>query len=304
MVSKSRTQKEGHALLGRDDRMVLFVCWLVILLFSILVAYPILNVISVALSSYRSYQLRPWMFFPTEIDLSAFRMVFSNTMLLKSYGNTIFITVMGTLLTLALTTLTAYPLSKPYLRHRSLYMTLLTFTMMFGGGMIPNFLLIRELGLYNKIWAQILPGILGAYNVILMINFFRGIPDSLLEAARIDGAGEGRSLLLVVLPLSAPILATIALFSAVAYWNSYFSGIVYTRDRTLWPVQLVLREIILANTQAALSAEGNMAEAGQNLPTKMLQYASLLVVMVPIMCVYPFLQKHFVKGVMLGAVKG
>ena len=231
-------------------------------------------------------------------------MVFQNPSIMRCYGNTVFITVTGTALTLLVTALTAYPLSRPQLKGKSVYMTLITITMMISAGTIPNFLLIRDLKLYNTIWALFITGTVGAYNVILMLNFFRGMPDSLLEAAKVDGATEWRILIRIVLPLSAPIMATIGLFRAVGLWNSYFAGIVYIRDRELWPVQLVLREIILSANTAMLEAGGNLAELDTNIPTISLQYASLLVVLIPIMCVYPFLQRYFAKGVMLGAVKG
>ena len=288
-----------------EDKIISFVCYSFVSLFAIAVMYPMLNLISVSVSTYRAYLLRPWMFFPTEFDFTAFTTVFQSPQLMQSYGNTLFITGVGTVLTLAVTALTAYPISRPQLRYKSMYMTLIIITMMIGAGTIPNFLLIRDLGMYNTIWALFIPSTVGAYNVILMINFFRGLPDSLLEAAKVDGATETRILFSIVLPLSLPIMATIGLFRAVGLWNSYFAGIVYIRDRELWPVQLVLREVILAANTAMAESGGNAAEMDlSNIPTISIQYASLLVVMVPIMCVYPFLQKYFAKGIMLGAVKG
>lgn len=288
----------------RDSILVSAICYGIVTLFAITTLYPILNIISVAFSSFPAYIRRPWMFFPTELSFSAFKTLSQNSNILNSYRNTIFITVVGTLLTLAVTTLTAYPLSRPQLRGKAVYMTLLIFTMMFNGGLIPTFLLIRGIGLYNSLWALIMPTLVSAYYVILMISFFKSLSESLLEAARIDGANEGYMLLHLVVPLSKPILATIALFAAVGYWNSYFGAIVYLRDRSLWPVQLVLREILLAAETASVRSDGNLAEMDLSLlPSIMLQYASLLVVMLPIMCIYPFLQRYFVKGIMLGAVK-
>ena len=289
---------------GWDDIAISFVCYGVVTLFALTVIYPMMNLISVSMSSYRAYLKTPWMFLPRELDFTAFRMVFQNPSIMRCYGNTVFITVTGTALTLLVTALTAYPLSRPQLKGKSVYMTLITITMMISAGTIPNFLLIRDLKLYNTIWALFITGTVGAYNVILMLNFFRGMPDSLLEAAKVDGATEWRILIRIVLPLSAPIMATIGLFRAVGLWNSYFAGIVYIRDRELWPVQLVLREIILSANTAMLEAGGNLAELDTNIPTISLQYASLLVVLIPIMCVYPFLQRYFAKGVMLGAIKG
>lgn len=287
-----------------EDILISVVCYGVVSLFALTVIYPMLNLVSVSVSSYVSYLKRSWMFYPTDFDFTAFSTVFSSELLVRCYGNTIFITLVGTVLTLAVTALTSYPLSRPQLKGKSVYMTLIIITMMISAGTIPNFLLIRDLGLYNTIWALFLPGTVGAYNVILMLNFFKGIPESLLEAAKVDGATENNILWRIVLPLSAPIMATIGLFRAVGLWNSYFAGIVYIRDRELWPVQLVLREIILAAETAMIESGGNLAEMESDIPTVSLQYASLLVVVIPIMCVYPFLQKYFAKGVMLGAVKG
>lgn len=289
---------------GWDDIAISAVCYIVVTLFALTVIYPMMNLISVSMSSYRAYLKRPWMFWPSDLDFTAFRMVFQNPSMMRCYGNTVFITVMGTALTLLVTSMTAYPLSRPQLKGKSIYMTIITITMMIGAGTIPNFLLVRDLGLYNSIWALFITSTVGAYNVILMLNFFRGLPDSLLEAAKVDGATEWRILVSIVLPLSMPIMATIGLFRAVALWNSYFTGIVYIRDRVLWPVQLMLREIILSANTSMLEAGGNLAELDTNIPTISLQYASLLMVLIPIMCVYPFLQRYFAKGVMLGAVKG
>ena len=288
-----------------DDRIVSAIAYLFVSAVALVMLYPVLNVFAVAFSSYRSYSLNPWIFFPYDINLDAFRTVFASRLIMNSYVNTLFITVVGTILTLIITVMTAYPLSREGFRGKPLFMSLLIFTMMFNGGIVPNFLLIKGLGLYDNIWALIIPGILSAFNVILMINFFKALPDGLIEAAKVDGAGELRTLWQIVVPLSKPILSTIALFAAVGYWNSYFSAIMYIRRQALWPVQLVLREIIMAANTAMINSGGNMAEMDlANIPIDSLRYASLVVVMLPIMCIYPFLQKYFAKGVLLGAVKG
>lgn len=310
MVSASNKKKlkgtDGFKGRSRDDTVIAIVCYSVVTLFALTIIYPLLNVFSVAFASYRDYLIRPWMFFPTEVDLDAFRKVFHSSLIWNSYKNTIIITISGTLLTLVLTTLTAYPISRTYLKGRGVFTTIVIITMVFNGGIIPKFLVMKTIGLYDNLWSLIIPGALTAFNIILMINFFKSLPDSLIEAAKIDGASEPRILVQIVVPLSKPIMATIALFAAVQYWNSYFSAVMYIRRQVLWPVQLVLREIVLANNTAALDAGNNLAEMGnsQIVYTKSLQYAALIVVMVPIMCVYPFLQRYFAKGVMLGAVKG
>ena len=243
------------------------------------------------------------MIFPSEWSLEGFRYVFKNGLLMSSYGNTIFITITATLLSLFLTIVMAYPLSKKGLRGKKAFMYILVFTMMFNGGLIPNFFLIKGLGWLDTFWALIIPGALGAYNVILMKSFFENLPDSLEEAAMIDGASELVILTRIVLPLSTPILATIALFVAVGQWNSFFNALIYISTPSKWTLQLVLREILMSANSQLLSTGGNSAEMS-TVPPETLRYATLVASVVPILCVYPFLQKYFVTGITLGAVKG
>lgn len=272
----------------------------VVTLICIIMLYPFLNVIAVAFSEYTEYLKNPLMILPSGFTLSAFKFVLKEGQVIVSYGNTIFVTVMGVLIGLTLITLMAYPLSRLRLKGRGIIMNIVIFSMMFSGGMIPNYYLVRSLGLIDSLWAVILPGAFSAYNMILMKNFLEALPDSLMEAASIDGASEPCILFKIALPLCKPILATLCLFIAVQYWNSYFTAMLYIRDRTKWTLQLVLREIVLANVQ-----NGNNDPAQENYIVSIsIKYASLLVVMLPIMLVYPFLQKYFVKGVMIGAVKG
>ena len=260
--AKSKQGYTGFKARSRDDKIIAVVCYTFVTIFALTIIYPMLNVFSVAFASYADYLRRPWMFYPKEIDLQAFQKVFSSMLIWNSYKNTVIITVSGTLLTLILTTLTAYPISRPYLKGRGVFTTIIIITMVFSGGIIPKFLVMKSIGLYNNLLSLIIPSALSAFNIILMINFFQAMPESLLEAARIDGANEPRILAQIVVPLSKPILATIALFAAVGYWNNYFSAVMYIRKQELWPVQLVLREIVLANNTAALDAGNNLAEAG------------------------------------------
>jgi putative aldouronate transport system permease protein len=281
----------GVAARGLDDYAVALVTYTIVTIFALTIIYPMLNILSVSMSSYGSYIKNRMMIFPVDFDFGSYRVAFRSNLLLTSYGNTIIITVFGTLLTLVITILYAYPLSRPQLRFKPFFNTLIIITMIFSGGIVPAFLLMRSLKLINTLAAQYLPSILGAYNCILMVNFFRTIPSELIEAAEVDGAKEPLILTRIILPLSKPILATIALFSSVGLWNNYFSAVIYTRTQDKWPVQLVLREIILASTTAALQAGGNMAEMGiTTVPVDQLRYATLIIVMLPIRCVYPFLQ--------------
>jgi putative aldouronate transport system permease protein len=300
-----KTRRASRLPQSTEERVTAAVTYLVVTLCALTVAYPVLNILSVSVSSYESYIKNTMMVFPTDLSFNAYGAVFKSALLLRSYGNTLLITFIGTTLTLLMSVLYAYPLSRPQLRFRPFFSTAIVITMIFSGGMVPAFLLMRALGLIDTLAAQYLPSILGAYNCILMVNFFKAIPTEMIEAAEIDGASEPYILTRVVLPLSKPILATIALFAAVGLWNNYFSAVIYVRTQAKWPVQLVLREIILASSTAALQAGSNLAEIDRmNIPLDQLRYASLIVVMLPILCMYPFLQKYFAAGVMLGAVKG
>lgn len=297
-MSKLTKVKDG----GRPARILFF---LIILVFDAIVLYPVLNVIAVSLSSYTGYLNNPSMIFPLDFSLKAYETVMETKKIWTGYQTTILVTLVGTVGGLLLTILTSYALSKKELKGRNLIMTLILITMFFSGGMIPNYFMMRSLGLLDSVLALMIPGCLSAYNVILVKNFFESLPPSLIEAAEIDGATEPEILFKVVVPLSKPIISVITLFLAVSYWNNYFNGILYMKSPSKWPLQLVLREIITAASSLQLSSGGNLAEmGGTQVPVIMLQYASIVVAMVPILCIYPFVQKYFEKGIMMGAVKG
>ncbi|MCK9478568.1 MAG: carbohydrate ABC transporter permease [Firmicutes bacterium] len=264
--------------------------------------YPFLNVVAVAFSDYSEYLKRPLMIWPRNINFEAFEYVFSNPLILNCYKNTVIITALGTIGGLFLTVVTAYPLSKRHLKGQKFVMMFIVFTMLFNGGLIPKFYLIKSLGMLDTLWALIIPGMLTSFNIILMKNFFEGLPKGLEEAAKIDGAKDIYILYKIIIPLSMPIIATIALFIAVSYWNSFFNAVVYIRSTSKWTLQLLLREIIMTSNAALLQGT-NFAEE-KLIQTQSVKYATLIVVILPILCLYPFLQKYFVKGVTLGAVKG
>lgn len=260
--------------------------------------YPLLNVLAISLSSHSAVLMRPFMIFPHDLELSSYQWVLRHPLIWRCYLNTLIITFAGVTLSMALTCTYAYPLSTDGLRGSGFFMKALIFTMFFSGGMIPTFYLVQSLGLYDSLWALIIPGALSAYNTVLMVNFFRSIPDSLKEAARIDGAGEMLVFFKIILPLSKPILATLSLFYAVGKWNTFFSAIIYIRDQNKWTLQLLLRELLFtASNMLDDASAGDAALQG-------MKYAVIVVAVVPILCVYPFIQKYFTKGVMLGAVKG
>ncbi|QNK59581.1 carbohydrate ABC transporter permease [Paenibacillus sp. PAMC21692] len=274
-------------------------------LITLLMLYPFLNVFAVSISEYTAFVENPMRIWPKDISFAAYREILQHSVLWSSYRNTIIVAVSGVLIGIVLYILTAYPLSKKHLRGRGIIMVGIVFTMLFSGGLIPNYYLMRELGLINELAALVLPALLTGFSLILMKTFMEHIPEEMEEAARIDGASDPYILFRIVVPLSLPIIATLCLFSAVSYWNNFYNAIVYIRDVDKWPLMLFLREIIQGSKLSMIAGGDNAAEAAQIAITPVtLQYATLMIVMIPILCVYPFLQKYFVKGIMLGSVKG
>ncbi len=260
--------------------------------------YPILNVLAISLSRFSSVLMHPFMIFPRDLEFTSYKWVLGHPLIWSTYKNTLIVTVVSVVFSMFLISTFAYPLATEGFRGKKILTSILIFTMFFNGGLIPNFYLVQSLGLYNTRWALILPMSMSAYNTILMINFIRAIPPSLKEAARIDGASEMFVFTRIVLPLSKPIIATLGLFIAVTRWNSFFSAIIYIRDQGLWTLQLLLREILFSSQNLLDDT------AALDLPVQSMKYAVIIVSIVPILCVYPFIQKYFAKGIMLGAVKG
>lgn len=281
-----------------DEYLISIISGLVVGIFSLICFVPILLVVIYSFTPYDLYLKSHFNLFPSRLTLDAYRMVISYRYIWSGYGNTLYITLFGSLLSLVVLVLTGYPISKRDLKGRNVYLTLWIITMFFSGGMIPNYFLIRTLGLLNNRWSLILPGLVSCYNLILMKNYIQGLPGSLEEAALIDGANDLVVLFRVVLPLSAPILATLGLFTAVGYWNSYFNAIMYMTKRSNWPLQLVLRELLFE------SAVNEMTAMDERVSTPfLLKMASIVVSTIPIMCIYPFLQRYFMTGLALGGVK-
>ena len=281
-----------------DEYLIGGISYFIVGLFALLCFVPILLVVIYSFTPYDLYLKNHFDLIPDRVTLDAYVMVMNYRYIWTGYGNTLYITLFGTALSLVLLVLTGYPLSKRDLKGRNVYMTLWIITMFFSGGMIPNYFLIRTLGLLNNRWSLILPGLVSCYNLILMKNYIQGLPGSLEEAALIDGANDLVVLFRIVLPLSAPILATLGLFTAVGYWNSYFNAIMYMTKRANWPLQLVLRELLFE------SAVNEMTAMDERVSTPfLLKMASIVVATVPIMCVYPFLQRYFMTGLALGGVK-
>lgn len=274
---------------------------------ALLMLYPIVNIAAVSLSQYIEFLKTPWMIIPRSFTMAAYDLVFDNTYFWRSYGNSIIVTMAYTLLSLSVTALFAWPLARKEVKGKPFFMAILIFTMVFSAGMIPNYLNMQELNLLDTLWVLILPGSFNAFNCVIMMSFFRELPDELVEAAMIDGASEPYIFGKIVLPLSKPVLASVTLFLAVGSWNSYFGAQIYLQDRNLWPMALTLKEILVSTSTQLLEAESDplaLEDAFQEIQSKNIQYAAVMISTLPIMSIYPFLQKHFAKGVMIGSIKG
>ena len=237
-----------------------------------------------------------------DITLGGYNLVMANSNIVKSYGNTLFYVTVSTFIGLVLNILAAYVMSRKNLMFGKLFSKFVVFTMIFNGGLIPTFIVINKLGLFNSRWAVILPGALTAFNIIIMRTSFMEIPSEMIEAARIDGADDLKILIDIVLPVSKSIIAVIVLFYAVQHWNEWFNASIYLQDRSLWPLQLVLREIVLQSTENSIVADTDGEDVMIYRP--LIKYATIMVSVIPMMIIYPFVQKYFVSGVMIGAVKG
>ncbi len=236
---------------------------------------------------------------PSKFTIEAYRLTLNTNIIPDAYKVTLFISVVGTLISMVLTVVGAYVLSKRYLPGRNIMTLFIVITMLFNGGLIPFYLTVNSVGLMNSVWALIIPSCISSYNMIVMRNFFQGIPNSLEESAVIDGCSQMGVLTKIILPISKPVLATIALFYMVGYWNSFFQAIIFISDQKLWPLQLVLRQVLLQSQVENLLLDNRGA-----LPTETIKMAMIIITVLPILFVYPFLQKYFVKGLLIGSVKG
>jgi putative aldouronate transport system permease protein len=238
---------------------------------------------------------------PLGLQLEAYKAVFKNPMITTGYGNTILYVTLGTAINLFMTSLGAYVLSRRDLYFKNTIMFTIVITMVFSGGLIPTYLVVSGLGMVNTMWAVLIPGAINTFNLIIMRTSFQGVPQSLEESARIDGAGDFTILFRVIVPLCLPVMAVMVLWYAVGHWNSYFSALIYLRDRELYPLQLILREILISNSTDSMMTGSSM---GDKMPIgETIKYATIIVSTLPILCLYPFLQKYFVKGVLIGAIK-
>ncbi len=278
--------------------------YLVITLVAVTTVLPIIYIIFNSFATELELQTRSMFIIPNTWSVDAYRYIFASNKLLRSFGNSVYITFMGTLINLVMTVTMAYPLSKKFLRGRTALHNMVIISMFFSGGMIPGYIVVSSwLGMRGTYWALLIPGAISAYNLMIVKNFFQGIPQELEESAHLDGCNDLMTLVRIVLPLSLPVLATFGLFYAVGHWNSYFPAMIYLTDDKMYPLQLILRNIIVT----AEASAGDMSLMDPNFvepPKQSIKMAVIVVATVPIMCVYPFLQKYFVKGVMVGALKG
>ncbi|MCU6712987.1 carbohydrate ABC transporter permease [Paenibacillus sp. J5C_2022] len=296
--------EQSHLLNSRGDKAFLtlnsFMLWLVLLV----VLYPLIYIVSASFSNPEAVASgRVWLF-PVDPTLDGYKAVFKHDMILTGFSNSFFYMIAGTAFNVLMTVLAAYPLSRRDFFGGKVLMLLFVFTMMFDGGLIPRYILVKDLELLNTRWALIIPVALGVWHVIITRTYFRvTISNELLEAARIDGCNDFRFVWRIVLPLSAPILAVISLFYAVGHWNQYFNALIFLKDPGLYPLQLVLKQILVEN-EVDISMVGDVADLAMRAQLRdLLKYSLIIVATVPVLAIYPFVQKHFVKGVMIGSLK-
>lgn len=277
------------------------------MIFIILVVtlYPLLYAIGASFSDPMAIVDGSFRLLPVRFNLASYRAVMSNPDIISGYGNAILYTVLATAINLVMTTLAAYPLSRKDFRGRNVLTVFFSITMFFSGGMIPTYLVYRQLGLYNNLAVMILPGAVSVWNMILMRTYFQNsIPKELQEAAAIDGCTNTGTLTRIVLPLSKPILAVLIMYYGVGHWNAYFNAMIYLNDRWRFPLQLIIREILIQDNMTGMSSMNEGVTVGQMLLSEGVKYAVIVVASIPMLALYPFLQKYFAKGVTVGAIKG
>jgi putative aldouronate transport system permease protein len=269
-----------------------------LVLVGLVALFPLLYVVAVSITPYEEVLQRGgFVVIPRSVTFAAYQKLLSRPDILRAVGVNLFITLGGTPINLALTALMAYPLSRKNLPGRRMLSLLVVFTLLFSGGLIPTYLVVKATGLLDTLWAMIIPTAIGSFSLLVMKSFFEAsLPEELLESARIDGASEWRILFQIVLPLSLPVFLTVGLFYAVNHWNEFYQALIYVTDRNLQPLQILIRAILRSNEQIYSPEE--------LLPTATIQMAAVVIASLPVIAIYPFIQKHFVKGVMLGSIKG
>ncbi|GIO98685.1 sugar ABC transporter permease [Paenibacillus lautus] len=290
---------------SRSERIAGVFIYIILSFITLLVLYPLFFVLIASISAPETVMRGEVWLWPKELSFVGYERLFANSDLMRGFLNTLLYTTTGTALNVLMTIAAAYPLSRADFNGRGIFTAIIVFTMFFSGGMIPNYLLVKELGMLDTIWAIIIPSAVSVWNIIIMRTFFQSsIPKEMQEAAFIDGASNMRVLWRIVLPLSGPILAVMVLFYAVGHWNSYFSALIYLSDRANYPMQLFLREILVQGQMQEMVDISDDSLARSLMDAEAIKYAAVIVTNLPMLLLYPFLQKYFVKGVMIGAIKG
>ncbi|WP_128101996.1 carbohydrate ABC transporter permease [Paenibacillus sp. DCT19] len=285
-------------------KVFLYANYIFLTLFSITCLFPIIHMAALSFSSNAAVSAGWVTIWPVDFNLDSYKYIFSNNIFMSTVLVSFQRVILGVSLSLTLTVLAAYPLSKSNLKFRSrtIYSWFFVITMIFNGGLIPTFMVVKETGLMDTIWALVIPSAVNVFNIVLMLNFFRTQPPELEESAQMDGAGSLRTLWSIYLPISKPSLATIALFSIIFHWNSWFDGMIYMNSPSNYPLQTYLRTVIVSRDLTNMNASDLSLLA--NISNRTVMAAQLFVSMLPVLCIYPFLQKYFVKGIVLGSVKG
>ena len=289
----------------RRDKVFNFVNLSIVTLFFLAVLFPLIYVVSASFSDpNKVIQGRVWLW-PVGFNLEGYKAVFDNPRVMSGYLNSFIIMVGGTAVNVVMTILAGYPLSRKDFPDRHLLMGLFVFTIMFSGGLIPTYILVKNLGLIDTRWALILPTAIGVWNAIIVRTYFQTtIPGDLLEAAQMEGCNEFHFLWKIVIPLSGPIIAVITLFYAVGHWNQFFQALLYLKDEAKYPLQIVLREILVENTITDMSSMDVESQLLRQRLRELLKYSLIIVASAPLLMIYPFIQKYFVKGIMIGSLKG
>jgi multiple sugar transport system permease protein/putative aldouronate transport system permease protein len=294
-----------HIRESRADRIFNFVNYTLLTIFMLLILYPLIYILSASFSDGAAVISGRVVLWPVDFSLEAYKKIFNYQSIWTGYGNTIFYTVVGTILNVAMTMIAAYPLSRRDLYGRDIILGLFIFTLFFSGGLIPSYLLVKNLGMLDTRAALIIPQALSVWNLMIAMTFFRtSVPVELLEAAQLDGANDFHYFGRILLPLSTPLIAVMTLFYAIGHWNQFFLAMIYLSDKALYPLQIILRDILIQSQVDMNAMEDIKSMAARQAMRELLKYALIVVASVPVLIIYPFVQRYFVRGMMLGALKG
>ncbi len=300
-----KTEKKKFSKAPIGDKIFIIVIYILLTLAMLIVLLPLIYIVSASFSDSQAVIANEVWLWPVRPTLRGYEAVFKNKNIMTGFSNSFFYMIVGTAVNILMTILCAFPLSRKEFTARNKVAMIFIFTMYFSGGLIPSYMLVNRLGLVNTRWALIIPSAMSTYFMIICRTYFiNSIPDELYEAGQIDGCTPFKYLLRVVIPLSKPIIAVLTLYYGVGKWNSYFDAMIYLKDQALVPLQIVLRDILILNKIDYTMISDASALAAQRGLTDLLKYSTIVVASVPVLCIYPFVQKHFVKGVMIGAVKG